>query len=88
MELTLPSELERWVAGEVASGRFPSPDAVIATALQLLIDEADAPPSPRSAEEIIASLQESDDDIHHGRTMPVDAFLAQTWARIGNYRAG
>jgi Arc/MetJ-type ribon-helix-helix transcriptional regulator len=88
VEVTLPSELEHWVIAEVAAGRFASVNDAVAEAVRLLADDADAPPSPRSAADIIASLDASDDDIRHGRTMRSSEFLASLDARVAAYLVG
>lgn len=38
MTLSLPPDLERFVRDQIASGRFPTPDGVVAAGLRLLSD--------------------------------------------------
>ncbi|HWE40319.1 MAG TPA: type II toxin-antitoxin system ParD family antitoxin [Isosphaeraceae bacterium] len=70
MTLQLPDDLERFVVEEVRSGRFTSPDAVIAAAVRLLRQREEAEDA-----RALAGIRRGLEDVRAGRTQPASAAI-------------
>lgn len=70
MEITLSSELREFVERKVRSGSFPSADAVVSGALELLKQEDEIPPEAMEylRREIEVGLEQS----RRGESTPLD----------------
>lgn len=69
MVAPLNPELEQFVANEIASGRFPDREAVVAFALRLM---------QRDREDAVAGIRAGLSDAEAGRVQP----LAETFAEL------
>ena len=77
MTLAIRPELERRIADKVRSGRYASPDDVVATALAVL-DRIEAAEPPRRAERVQAERDEN---------IPADVAAERLWDRINRWRS-
>jgi Arc/MetJ-type ribon-helix-helix transcriptional regulator len=89
MTLTLPTETEQLIAEQVRSGRFPTPEAVVAAAAARL---ADGPQPPAGDDDAVwdesldaedrAAIAEPDAEAERGDVLDSDAFRAELakWA--------
>lgn len=65
MTLQRPDDLERFVTSEVRSGRFTTPDEVIAATVRLLRQREEA-----EAARALEGIRRGLDDLRAGRTQP------------------
>ena len=72
MTLQLPDDLERFVNAEVRSGRFASPDAVIAAAVRLLRRREEADET-----RVLEGIRHGLEDLRAGKGRPADEVLAE-----------
>lgn len=72
-------EVERFVAEQVQSGRFPSADAVLEEAVGRMMQE---PPEALSDEDRTA-IDEADADVERGEYVEFDTFAAEIRRQYG-----
>ncbi|MBI1375846.1 MAG: type II toxin-antitoxin system ParD family antitoxin [Phycisphaera sp.] len=80
MNVKLPGDLEQWVDQRVKEGHYPSSEAALTEALELL-QRRDA-----RREEVRMAIQEGIDDADAGRTVPLTDELIEDVIRRGKER--
>jgi antitoxin ParD1/3/4 len=83
MAISLSPELERFITEKVQTGRYRTPDDVVATALQLLHERDEA---EGKQEELRRALDVGIEQADAGRVGPLNA--QETLARVRQKRAG
>jgi Arc/MetJ-type ribon-helix-helix transcriptional regulator len=84
MTIAIKPELERKIADKVKSGRYASPDEVVADALDVL-DRVEAAERPREAD-ISATAKEGWAQAERVEGIPADVAVARLWDRINRWR--
>src|SRR3954469_24590069 len=71
MNAQLPADLEQFVQAKVRSGRFRSPDEVIAAGVRLLRQQEEADEA-----RVLEGIRQGLEDMHAGRGRPADDVFA------------